>query len=142
MPLPLITSLIYVSTARAGLSLDDFLGVMTVSQRNNQRLGITGLLVFNGLNFMQCLEGDRAAAKDRLHHIRLDDRHSGISILNQQETGNRQFSGWHMAGRYLPAEKSLGETGLLEILSDDAVSDATRTIFQSFRSLGGNLPGQ
>ncbi len=142
MSSPLITSLIYVSTARAGLSLDDFLGIMAVSQRNNQRFGITGLLVFNGINFMQCLEGDRAATNDRLHHIGLDDRHSGITVVNRREAASRQFAGWHMAGRYLSAEEGLGQAGLLETLSDESVADATRTIFQSFRSLGGSLPGQ
>tara|TARA_R110000824_G_scaffold111734_3_gene260425 strand:+ start:1065 stop:1439 length:375 start_codon:yes stop_codon:yes gene_type:complete len=124
------------------LSLDDFLAILTVSQRHNQRLGITGLLVFNGINFMQCLEGDKAATNDRLHHIGLDDRHSGLTVVSQLQTANQQFSDWPMAGRYLPATHGVGQTDLLELLSADAVSDATRTLFQSFRSLGACLPGQ
>lgn len=140
MPLRLITSLIYVSTARTGLSLDDFLAILTVSRRNNQRFGITGLLVFNGINFMQCLEGDKAATNDRLYQIGADDRHSGLTIVSQRETANQQFMGWHMAGRYLPAQLDSGQADLPELLSDDAVSDATRTLFQSFRSLGRGLP--
>ncbi len=140
MPYPLITSLIYVSTARAGLGLDDFLEIMAVSKRNNQHVGITGLLAFNGLNFLQCLEGNRAATNDRLHHIEMDDRHSGVTIVNQREATRRQFPDWHMAGQYLPAGRGLGQADLREALSDDTVSDVTRTIFQSFFALGGSLP--
>lgn len=140
MPAPL-TSLIYVSTATAGLSLDDFLAILTASQRNNQRLGITGLLVFNGTNFMQCLEGDKAATNDLLHHIERDDRHSGLNVVSQNQTVKLQFAEWHMAGRYLPEKHGMGQADLKEILSADAVSGATRTMFDSFRSLGGGLPG-
>ncbi|WP_417819020.1 BLUF domain-containing protein [Tritonibacter scottomollicae] len=140
MSSPLIASLIYVSTARSGLGLDDFLKIMAVSQRNNQRFGITGLLAFNGLNFMQCLEGDRAATNECLHRIELDDRHSGVTVVNQREATRRQFSDWHMAGQYLPAGQGLGQTDLQQALSDDAVCVATRTIFRSFFTLGGNLP--
>lgn len=141
MPPRLITSVIYVSTASAGLSRDDFLVVLKVSQRNNRRFGLTGLLVFNGTNFMQCLEGDRAAVNDRLHHIGLDERHGGLSIVSHRETPHQQFPRQPMIGRYLPAGQALGQADLLEILSDDAVSDATRTLFQSFRSLGGSSRG-
>ncbi|WP_339693343.1 BLUF domain-containing protein [uncultured Parasphingorhabdus sp.] len=136
-----LTSLIYVSTANAALSLDDFLAILTVSQRNNQRLGITGLLVFNGTNFMQCLEGDKAATNDLLHHIERDDRHNGLTVVSQSQTVKLQFASWHMAGRYLPEKHGMGHADLKEVLSADSVSNATRTVFESFRSLGGGLPG-
>lgn len=140
VPLQTITSLIYVSTARPGLDQDDFLAIMTTSQRNNQRFGITGLLVFNGFNFMQCLEGDPCATKELLHRIRLDERHSGMNILSHQQTSGRQFSQWDMAGQYLPVEQGLTQADLSAALSENAVTDATRTLFQSFRSLGPKQP--
>jgi hypothetical protein len=140
VPHRLITSLIYVSTARPGLDQEEFLAIMTVSQRNNQRLGITGLLVFNGFNFIQCLEGDRAAANDRLHCIGQDGRHSGMTILSHREAPGRQFGQWDMAGHYLPVQHGMAESGLTELLSGETVTDATRTLFQSFRSLGAKIP--
>ena len=138
----MITSLVYVSTATVGLSLDDFLAILDVSQRNNQRFGISGLLVFNGTNFMQCLEGDRAAVNDRLHHIGRDDRHNGLSVIDNRELSKRQFAEWDMGGRYLPEAKCLRQVDLVDILSKDTVSDQTRTSFQSFRSLGNSLSHQ
>lgn len=138
--LPLITSLIYVSNARPGLTEEDFLAIMKVSQRNNQRFGISGLLLFNGLNFMQCLEGDRAVAHDRLHHIRLDSRHDGISVVSHREIPRRQFAEWGMAGHYLGARKGSARAELCELLADDAIADSTRAMFQSFGSLGAKFP--
>tara|TARA_R110001606_G_scaffold54258_4_gene133269 strand:- start:2625 stop:3101 length:477 start_codon:yes stop_codon:yes gene_type:complete len=137
-----ITSMIYVSTASPGLEQDDFQAIMATSQRNNQRFGITGLLVFNGFNFMQCLEGDRSAANELLNRIRMDERHSGMTLLGHQETFGRQFSQWNMAGQYLPVKQGLAQEGLSAILADAAVTAATRTLFQSFRSLGAKTPEQ
>ncbi|WP_417611386.1 BLUF domain-containing protein [Parasphingorhabdus sp.] len=137
MPHQSITSLIYVSTARAGLDENEFLDIVDVAQRNNERFGLTGLIVFNGFNFIQYLEGDRPAVNDRLHHIGMDDRHSGLTILSTSDTTKRQFTHFNMAGRYLPSEKGLARQGVDEMLADSAVSDSTRTIFQSFLSLGG-----
>ena len=133
---PSITSLVYVSTARPGLDQNDFQDIMTVAERNNQRLGITGLVMFNGFNFMQCIEGERAVAKDRLHRIGMDDRHTGLTILSHHEIANRQFAQWYMAGQYFPVKCGLPQSALSEILSDNSVSENTRNLFQSFRSLG------
>lgn len=140
MPDQAITSLIYVSTATPGLDQDDFLALMTTSQRNNRRFGITGLLVFNGFNFMQFLEGDRSATNELMHRIRMDERHGGMNILSQQQAHRRQFSQWDMAGQYLPVSHGLAQSDLSALLSEVAVTDATRTVFQSFRSLGAKRP--
>ncbi|PHR12622.1 MAG: hypothetical protein COA41_19005 [Sphingopyxis sp.] len=136
MPHQSITSLIYVSTARPGLDENEFLSIVDVAERNNNRFGITGLIVFNGFNFIQYLEGNRPAVNDRLHIIGLDERHSGMAILSTSDTTKRQFTQFNMAGRYLPSKKGLARAGLDKILSDKAVNDTTRTIFQSFLSLG------
>lgn len=140
MPHHSITSLIYVSTARPGLDQDEFLSILGVAERNNQRLGITGLILYNGFNFIQCLEGDRASVNDRLYHIGLDDRHNGLTILTHHDTANRQFAKWSMAGQYLPVQQGLPRADLAEILSADTVGEATRQLFASFLSLGAKQP--
>ncbi len=142
MPRQSITSLIYVSTARPGLDQDDFSSILNVAERNNERFGITGLILYNGFNFIQCLEGDRASVNDRLYHIGLDDRHHGLTILSHHDMPNRQFAQWSMAGQYLPVQQGLSQAGLAEILSDDAVTEATKRLFASFLSLGAKQPTQ
>jgi len=136
VPRQSITSLIYVSTARPGLDQDEFLSILGVAERNNQRVGITGLILYNGFNFIQCLEGDRASVNDRLYHIGLDDRHNGLTILSHDDMPSRQFAQWSMAGQYLPIQQGLLQADVAKILSDDAVIEATRRLFESFLSLG------
>lgn len=136
VPIPSITSLIYVSTARPGLEHHDLLAIMSVAQSNNQRSGITGLILFNGFNFMQCIEGERAAAHDCLRRIERDDRHSGMTIISQREMPARQFNQWRMVGPSLPAQSDFADTDLSSLLYHQAVTEATRTQFESFLSFG------
>lgn len=141
MPNRLITSLIYVSTAKPGLAEEDLQAIQTTAQRNNARLGITGLILFNGFNFMQCIEGDRASANECLNRIERDDRHSGMTVVSHCEIASPQFSQWRMFGPLLPVQSEWTQAALDQLLAGDAVTDATRTLFQSFGSLGAKTPG-
>ncbi|NRD88822.1 hypothetical protein C8024_04160 [Sphingopyxis sp. BSNA05] len=58
----MISSISYISTARAGLTDADFQAILEEASKRNETLGLTGLLTFNGLNFMQTLEGPRKAS--------------------------------------------------------------------------------
>jgi len=108
---------------------------MATSLRNNERSGITGLMLFNGFNFLQCIEGERAAANDCMRRIERDDRHSGLTIVSHSKLARRQFTEWRMADQSMPA-KSDSAADMLVILSHENVSEATRTLFQSFLSFG------
>ena len=108
---------------------------MATSLRNNERSGITGLMLFNGFNFLQCIEGERAAANDCMRRIERDDRHSGLAIVSHRELARRQFTEWRMADQSMPAESD-SAADMLVILSHENVSEATRTLFQSFLSFG------
>ncbi|NRD88842.1 hypothetical protein C8024_04270 [Sphingopyxis sp. BSNA05] len=131
-----ITSLIFVSTVKPGMDQQDFLAITNVTRRNSERFGLTGLLVCNGFNFMQCIEGERAAVKDRMYHIIQDERHSGIIIVHHSEPEIRQFANIYMDRRYFPAEENSGVSDLPKILAMATVANVTRTMFQSFLSLG------
>lgn len=53
---------------------------------NNERAGITGMLLYKDGNFMQLLEGEKEAVL-RLHkNIIVDPRHKGFLTLLQGET--------------------------------------------------------
>lgn len=140
MPVPTIISLVYVSTARPGLDHDDLLAIEAVARRKNQESGISGLLLFNGFNFMQSIEGERTAVQDCLRRIERDDRHSGMTVVSQRETPRRQFAQWHMAGRSAAFQTELAEAGLMDLLSHETVAEATSTLFRSFLSFGIKAP--
>ncbi|KQN72017.1 BLUF domain-containing protein [Sphingomonas sp. Leaf62] len=88
--------LIYVSTARNGLTvdLDD---ILARSRRNNRRDGITGLLHAKGRRFLQALEGDPAKVEAAYARIATDPRHFALVVLSRRSVEAREFGDWAMA---------------------------------------------
>ncbi|QJB70281.1 BLUF domain-containing protein [Parasphingorhabdus halotolerans] len=136
MPKDLITALVYVSTADPGLVKDDLLAIRRVAESNNQHSQITGLLTYNGTNFMQLIEGTASAVNECAHIIGLDDRHNGMTVLTRTEHSGRQFPDWTMASYFLQYENSVLSDQLMEMLAKPSVDPKTREVFNSFRSLG------
>jgi hypothetical protein len=71
--------------------------ILLTSRRNNQRLHVTGALLFNGYAFAQVLEGPREAVDAMYASICKDARHSHIVLLEQSDIPARDFSNWSMA---------------------------------------------
>ncbi|QTD57381.1 BLUF domain-containing protein [Parasphingorhabdus cellanae] len=131
-----INSVIYISTARSDLSPKDFSDIVEISRRKNADLGITGILCFNGTNFIQFLEGDRKIINDQLRLIGSDNRHSGMITMNHRTTKKREFPDWHMASSVINLENQNTDQKLTDILAIGTVSEETREIFNNFRSIG------
>jgi hypothetical protein len=96
-----VIALVYVSAARklfdeAALSI-----LLAQCQRNNARLGVTGMLLYADGNFMQVVEGDAAAVDALVATIAQDPRHSRMTVLLRMPIEQRQFAGWSMALRRL-----------------------------------------
>ena len=70
--------------------------ILSVSRRNNQRLGITGYLIIDRKSFMQVLEGERKAVNTLFKHIQTDSRHTGVTIIEARDVETRSFGNWAM----------------------------------------------
>lgn len=111
-----LLSLIYVSSAREPLSADDLFALLNTSRRNNQRQGITGMLLYKGGNFMQALEGETESIR-RLHEkIQRDRRHHGLLTLLERPIEARQFTQWSMGFSNLADPVLLGLPGYSNFL--------------------------
>lgn len=71
--------------------------VLDVSRRNNERVGLTGALLFANQCFAQALEGEREAIEACFERIQIDPRHSDVTVLEFQPVSARDFSAWSMA---------------------------------------------
>lgn len=91
-----IHRLSYVSTAVPNLKTSDIDAIVDVAQRGNAEAAITGLLLFNGINFLQTLEGKEDRVKSLVERIKSDPRHSGVIVLGDGPCESRAFSGWSM----------------------------------------------
>jgi hypothetical protein len=93
--------LVYVSAARKLFDEAALSTLLAQCQRNNARLGVTGMLLYSDGNFMQAVEGDAAAIDTLIATIAQDERHGRMTVLLRMPIEQRQFAGWSMALRRL-----------------------------------------
>lgn len=89
--------LLYCSSARQDLTNDDINAILQTSRRWNTEFNITGCLLYYDKQFLQILEGNKKIVKQLFSMIQLDDRHSGIVLLAENEKEKRFFVDWNMA---------------------------------------------
>lgn len=97
-------SLTYVSSAVSPFTSRELRELLEISNRNNTRQAVTGMLLYKDGNFMQSLEGEEAAVRDTHQRIANDSRHRGLITLVQGPTPGRQFAQWSMGFRDLGAD--------------------------------------
>ncbi len=95
---------LYISTA-PDLSREEVEQILVTSARNNPVAGITGILVYNGRNFLQLLEGETAALNTLMRKIGHDPRHTGITMLHSNEIAERACPDWAM--KWIPIDEGL-----------------------------------
>jgi len=66
--------LVYVSSAVEPFSKTELVELLHVARANNERLGITGMLLYRDGNFMQVLEGEEPVVRDLYARIERDPR--------------------------------------------------------------------
>jgi hypothetical protein len=72
--------------------------IVSASQRNNSRDGITGFLIFDKTWFIQVLEGEQAQVSTTYTRIARDPRHASATIMDARNVQNRSFPNWTMGG--------------------------------------------
>jgi Sensors of blue-light using FAD len=98
-----VYSLTYVSSATNPLSALDLRGLLEICVRNNEKTGVTGMLLYKDGNFMQVIEGEEQRVRHVHHKLARDPRHHGLITLLQGESPKREFPGWSMGFRDLSA---------------------------------------
>lgn len=87
----------YISTFSRSLSKREVESIGKVSQTNNSRDGITGVLLCCGGIFFQILEGEEECIDDLYKRILSDARHNQILCLkSERDVLQRQFPDWSM----------------------------------------------
>lgn len=86
----------YVSQVAEGLSPDDVEALTFTSSANNERLGITGVLVTCGGVFLKVLEGPPEEVERVYDRIVTDVRHRHPLLLSDERVEERMFPDWFM----------------------------------------------
>ncbi len=93
--------LLYISVAPQGLSESELMNVLKEARVKNQKLGITGMLVYHKREIMQILEGEKDIVKELFQTIQADDRHTSVEVFYEGEIEARAFAEWSMAFKLL-----------------------------------------
>ncbi len=93
----MIRQLIYVSEAQKSLTKLDFNAIIKVAIKNNEEMGITGILIFENGHFFQLLEGEAIHIDNLLSILRKDSRHKNIQIIYDKINSNRLVANWAMS---------------------------------------------
>ena len=138
----MLVRLTYASRVQPNVTPTALRDILATSQKNNERDGITGALVFTGSVFLQCLEGDRAMVNKTYHRIIPDDRHSAPQILAMEEISKRDFNDWSMGylaynqqNRHLFLRYSPNATFDPFNCSAQSLNDMLRALVESARAL-------
>lgn len=93
--------LIYVSSAVRPFTREELAALLAHAREKNQRLNITGMLLYKGGNLLQVLEGEEDVVRSLMDTIEADPRHTGTSIISEETIDHRLFGDWSMAFRDL-----------------------------------------
>lgn len=88
--------LVYQSEARTPMDTTALHDLLHQARANNQRLGITGVLLYKAGGFIQVLEGDEETVRALYATIRDDPRHEQVETLLTAQITERIFPDWTM----------------------------------------------
>jgi hypothetical protein len=103
--------IVYFSSSVGLLSDEDLARILEVSQKNNQGLGVTGILMYLNGSILQVLEGDEQNVKNLYDRISKDPRHNRLITLLSMPIQERTFPYWLMGYKTLTTSqlKSISE---------------------------------
>lgn len=102
----MLRQVVYISTATQHFSPEALEELLARARANNERSGITGILLYHDPSFLQIIEGTRDDVDRLMARIRRDPSHSSMRIVQDESISERDFKSWAMAFRVANAEEA------------------------------------
>jgi hypothetical protein len=135
-PVEQIVAAVYVSAATDLFREDEILEILRLARLNNEKLDITGMLLYREGNFLQVLEGPASAVDSLIQKIKRDPRHQGLILMSRKKIDERQFADWRMAFRNM-SKDGTGDQGYSPFLEpnfeDDEAGEQSQLVFRLLR---------
>jgi len=91
--------IVYLSRAAQRFSEHALAEMELEAATNNSRDGVTGLLVYDGIRFLQAIEGPEPILRQTMKRICADPRHHAIDVVTDRQVDAPQFGDWGMVLR-------------------------------------------
>lgn len=98
---------IYISMATKMMNEQDMHYLLQQATTNNNKTGITGILLYKSGLFLQYLEGTKNAVQNLYTKIKNDRRHTSLIKIHDKDISERVFKNWAMEFRHLKGINSL-----------------------------------
>jgi hypothetical protein len=121
-------SLVYISKAAHPFKDKDLEILLAKAREANQKLKITGMLIYREDEFLQVLEGEKESVKMLYGKIQKDARHNNVKILLEENIYARKFDQWSMAFKKLGKNESIDIEGYSNYLRDGFFSAPFNTL--------------
>ena len=111
---PELLQIIYVSTAVRPMSTGDLVSLLLKARIRNERMGITGMLLYREGRFIEVLEGEKANVERIFADIEQDGRHKSVDVLRSEPVPFRSFPNWSMGFEGFDSTSVPAFSGFLE----------------------------
>ncbi len=91
-----LACLVYASLANNEMTEEDLKGLLSVARSKNEKLEITGLLLYRDGFFAQALEGEKDKIDALFDRISIDGRHRDVTKIYEKSIHERSFPNWSM----------------------------------------------
>ena len=105
---------LYISVLAPHAPISSIAGIAAKARVANLALGITGLLIFDGMRFCQQLEGEQKAVLKLMARIQTDTRHTHVEVLRHGPLAERRFRRFSLGYVSVDDEDVLGQLAQLD----------------------------
>lgn len=118
------------------MSKQDMQRLLHQATTNNNKTGITGILLYRSGLFLQYLEGTKNTVQSLYTKIKNDRRHTSLIKMHDKPISERVFKNWAMEFRYLKNINSLlsFDDYLRSHIDDNAKESNRRAIYNFIMS--------
>lgn len=88
--------IIYCSRAKPSVTFEDIKLILEVANTKNKEFALSGMLLYNGTYFLQCIEGEEGNIEKLYSNILQDERHNEIEKIGFVNIEKRDFAKWAM----------------------------------------------
>ena len=89
--------IVYASAAATPMSQRALSDMLIHARTKNERINVTGFLLYDEGSFLQVIEGPDAAVEGLYAAIAADPRHHRLRLLSRKTVAEREFGDWTMA---------------------------------------------
>ncbi|WP_143959890.1 BLUF domain-containing protein [Litoribacter populi] len=111
--------IVYLSSAATKFTEEELQRILVKSRANNEKNGITGILIYLDGSIIQVLEGEKEKVMRIYKTIGQDSRHRGLIRLKEGDLMERNFPEWSMGYHSISPQEAKELTGFKSATDQD-----------------------